>query len=69
MGEKKEEQEVKKENYHRIESFTGKFSRSFSIPKAIASEKINAEMKNGILYITVPKAEEKKPKTIPIVTK
>ncbi len=69
MGEKKEDKEVKKENYHRIESFTGKFSRSFSIPKAIASEKINAEMKNGILYITVPKAEEKKPKTIPIVTK
>jgi len=68
-GEKKEQKEFKKENFHRVESFAGKFSRSFSIPKAIAPDKINAEMKNGILYISVPKAEEKKAKSIPIVVK
>lgn len=68
-GERKERKEFKKENFHRVESFAGKFSRSFSIPKAIASDKINAEMKNGILYISVPKAEEKKAKAIPIVVK
>ncbi len=69
QGEKKHGNEVKKENYHRIESYSGKFSRSFSIPKAVDSEKINAEMKNGILVIPIPKAEEKKAKSIPISVK
>ena len=65
-GERKEEKEIKKDNFHRIESSGGKFSRSFFLPKAIGENKIKAEMKNGILYITVPKAEEKKAKSIPI---
>ncbi len=38
-GEKKEDTEIKKENYHRVESFYGSFSRSFTIPERYQSEK------------------------------
>jgi HSP20 family protein len=65
-GERKEEREVKKEDYHRIESCSGIFSRSFSLPNNIDPKKINATMKNGVLELRVAKAEEKKPKAITI---
>ena len=65
-GEKKEEKEMKKEHFYRVESFSGKFSRSFTLPKNIDSGKINANMKNGILELHVAKVEEAKAKTIPI---
>ena len=65
-GERKEEREVKKEDYHRIESCSGTFSRSFSLPNNIDPKKINAAMKNGVLECRVAKAEEKKPKAITI---
>lgn len=65
-GEKKEENEVKKENFHRIESYTGKFSRSFTLPRNIDPKKVNANMKNGILELHIPKAEEQKTQAIPI---
>lgn len=65
-GEKKEEKEIKKENYHRIESSSGKFSRSFTLPRNIDTKKVNAHMENGILELRVAKAEDKKAKAIPI---
>jgi len=65
-GEKKEEKEVSRENFHRIERFTGKFNRSFTLPKDVDSGKINAAMKDGILELRIPKTEEKKAKMIPI---
>jgi HSP20 family protein len=65
-GEKKEENEVKKESYHRIESYSGKFSRSFTLPKNIDSKKVSANMKNGILELHIPKAEEQKTQAVPI---
>lgn len=65
-GEKKEEQEVEKDNFHRYERCYGSFSRSFSLPKNINDTKIVANMKNGILELRIPKAEEAKPKAIPI---
>ncbi len=65
-GEKKENVEIKKEDYHRIESFTGSFSRSFTLPKNVDTEKINASMKDGILELKIAKAEEMKAKAIPI---
>jgi len=68
-GEKKEEKEVKKENYHRIESFCGAFSRSFTIPKGIDPKKIEAALQDGILELKVGKDEEKKTKVIPITIK
>ena len=68
-GERKFEQETKKENYHRIERAYGKFSRSFSLPNTIDQEKIKASYKDGILKLVMPKREEKKPKQITVEVK
>jgi HSP20 family protein len=65
-GEKKEEKEIKKENYHRIERSYGSFQRSVSLPTGVQSDKAKASYKDGILKINVPKAEEAKPKQIKI---
>lgn len=68
-GEKKEEKEVNKEHYHRVESFTGSFSRSFTMPKNTDASKVNAGMKDGVLELRIGKAEEAKAKSIPIEIK
>ena len=65
-GEREEEKEVKQEDYHRIESRNGSFLRSFRLPENADAQKINATIKNGMLDLRVAKAEEKKPKSIPI---
>ena len=65
-GERKFEKEVKEENYHRVERSYGSFARSFSLPNTVDSEKVNAEYKDGVLTLTMPKKEEAKPKTIKI---
>lgn len=65
-GERKEENEVKEENVHRVERCYGSFSRSFRLPKNVNDKKINARMKDGILEVKIPKAEEVKAKSIPI---
>jgi HSP20 family protein len=65
-GERKGNEEVNKEDFHRLESYSGKFCRSFSLPKNIDSKKVSARIKDGILELRVPKAEEAKPKSIPI---
>ncbi len=68
-GEKKFEDEEKKENYHRIERFYGAFQRAFTLPDTVDVEKIKANYKNGVLEITVPKKPEKKPKQIKVEVK
>jgi HSP20 family protein len=65
-GEKKVSDEINKESFHRTEISTGKFSRSFNLPKNIDSKKIDAKMKEGILELKVGKLEEVKPKEISI---
>lgn len=65
-GEKKEDKEIKKEDYHRVERFYGSFSRSFRVPQAVDKEKFTAKFKDGILEINLPKTEEAKPKQIEI---
>ncbi len=68
-GERKQEKESKDSKYHRIERSYGKYFRSFTLPKKIKAEKIDAEFKNGQLTITVPKSEETKPKEIEVKVK
>jgi len=63
-GERKQEREEKKENYHRIERAYGSFSRSFSLPNTVDSNNIKASYKNGVLELVLPKKEEAKPKAI-----
>ena len=65
-GERKFETEVKKEKYHRVERAYGTFSRSFTLPNVVDTEKIKAEFKDGMLQVTLPKREEAKPKQIQI---
>lgn len=65
-GERKFEQEVKEQNYHRVERSYGSFARSFSLPNSIMADKVKAEYKDGLLRLTMPKREEAKPKTIKI---
>jgi len=68
-GERKENSEIKKEDFHRMESFYGSFNRSFSIPKGTDPKKIDAVMKDGILELKIGKSEEVKSKKIPITIK
>lgn len=65
-GEKKEEKEEKGENVHRVERSFGSFCRSFTLPGEIQEDKIEAKYKNGILTLTLPKAESSKRKPINI---
>ena len=68
-GEKREEKRAKDGNVQRLERFSGSFQRSFSLPKSVKSDKIDAEYKDGILTIRMPKAEEAKPKQIEVKVK
>ena len=63
-GERKFEQETKKENYHRVERRHGTFSRSFTLPNTVDASKVGAEYKNGILTVKLPFREEAKPRTV-----
>lgn len=65
-GERKLENEDKKANYHRIESYHGSFTRSFRLPETVDSEKISAEYKNGVLTVTIPQKPEVRPREIPV---
>lgn len=65
-GEKKQEYEEKKENYHLIERKHGTFRRSIRLPGEVANDKIDATYKDGVLKVVVPKAEETKPKKIEV---
>ncbi|NIV91844.1 Hsp20 family protein [candidate division KSB1 bacterium] len=69
IGEKKAEKEEKDVNYHRVERSFGKFERSFRVPSRIINEKIDASFENGVLTVTLPKAEEVKPKEIDVKIK
>ena len=57
-GERKEETEEKDENYYRKERVYGTFIRQIQIPKKIKADQVKAKFKNGVLHITLPKAEE-----------
>ena len=65
-GERKFEEEVKKDDFHRVERAYGTFTRSFTLPALVDTEKIKAEFKDGVLKLTIPKKEEAKPKQIQI---
>lgn len=56
-GERHSEREINRENYHRMERASGSFSRSFTIPGSIDSDRVTAQFKNGLLTITLPKKE------------
>nr|ACV93248.1 CI small heat shock protein 1 [Prunus salicina] len=59
-GERKIEKEDKNDQWHRVERSSGKFLRRFQLPENAKVDEIKAAMENGVLSVTVPKAEVKK---------
>jgi HSP20 family protein len=65
-GERKVEQKSPDSESHRIERFYGKFQRSLTLPTCVATDKVKAEYKDGILKVTFPKTEQARPKKIDV---
>lgn len=65
-GERKEEKVTEGTELHRQERYYGKFTRALTLPAAVAGDKVKAQYKDGILTVTLPKAEEAKPKAITV---
>ena len=68
-GERKFEREVKDENYLRMERSYGTFQRAFSLPAVVQQDKIKAVLRDGVLEVSMPKAEEAKPQQVKIDVK
>ena len=65
-GEKKQEKEEKKRNYHYEERSFGSFHRSIQLPSSVDSSKVDASFKNGVLTVTLHKRPEAKPKRVTV---
>ena len=65
-GERKFEGDEERNGYHRIERAYGSFSRSFTLPNEVDQEKVKAVFENGLLAVSIPKAEQVKPRKIEI---
>ncbi len=65
-GEKKGGSESEEKNYYRKESWEGSFQRTVSLPQGVDADNVHAEMKDGVLSITLPKREEAKPRKISV---
>ncbi len=62
-GERKIQNEVKEDDYYRIESAYGSFARSFTLPEKVDTENIEAKTENGVLEIVIPKLKVEKDTT------
>lgn len=65
-GDRKEEREIQKDNYYVQECFWGSFSRSVILPTSTVAEKAQANLKNGVLTIEIPKVAQEKVKKIKV---
>ena len=68
-GEMKHEDEKKEKAWHLREQRWGSFERSVALPTNVVADRANADFENGVLTITLPKAEEAKPRTISVKAK
>ena len=68
-GEHKQEEEKKERAWHIREHRWGSFERSVALPTEVTAEGAVADFENGVLTVTLPKAEEVKPKTITVKAK
>jgi len=59
-GEKRLKEELKEENYYKVESYYGEFRRSFALPEEADVNAIKAESKDGVLNVTIPKLDKSK---------
>jgi HSP20 family protein len=65
-GERKSEEKFKDAEVYRAERFYGRFQRTVTLPTPVATDKVKAQYKDGVLFITLPKSEEAKPKHIDV---
>jgi HSP20 family protein len=65
-GERKAEHTKQERGFYRVERQFGSFSRTLTLPDGIDGEQIKASFKNGVLEVSIPKPEERKPRRIPI---
>jgi HSP20 family protein len=65
-GERKLDNDIKQENFHRVERAYGSFVRTFSLPPTVDGGRIGAEYKNGVLTVKLPTREEAKPRRIDV---
>jgi HSP20 family protein len=67
-GEMKEEKTTEEQRFHRKEFRYGAFARTIPLPSAVKADQAAAQLKDGVLTITLPKGEQSKAKQIPITT-
>src|SRR4051812_36750565 len=65
-GERRSDYERKEKGFFRLERSFGKFSRSLTLPEGIDPDKIQAEFHDGVLEVTIPKPEQRKPRRIEV---
>ncbi|WP_372986171.1 Hsp20/alpha crystallin family protein [Marinobacter sp.] len=65
-GERRQEEETEDKKMHRIERFYGSFMRSFTLPENVDENSVKANFKDGLLTLTINKAEPKEPKAIEV---
>jgi len=65
-GKREKEEKEENKNFLRKERYHGRFMRSFTLPATVQEEEIKAKFKDGVLTVTIPKAEVSKPKEIKI---
>ena len=65
-GERKREKKAEGNGFHRSERYFGAFERRFSLPQTVDRDKIEANYRDGVLYLTLPKRDEVKPKKIQV---
>jgi HSP20 family protein len=68
-GERKFEKNAGGDNWHRVERSYGAFTRTFSLPNTVSVEEVNAEFRDGVLRVTLPKREEVKARQIEVTVK
>jgi len=68
-AEKRKESEEKGEHFHRVERSYGTFERSMSLPRGVDTDNVNAQMKNGMLTVTIPKTPSMEEHTRKIAVK
>ncbi|MHB8174800.1 MAG: Hsp20/alpha crystallin family protein [Nitrospirota bacterium] len=67
-GERRFEKDVKEENYHRVERAYGRFSRVFTLPKNVDTDKITAHYDKGVLEVRLPKSAKSEARAVKIET-
>lgn len=65
-GDRSDERSTEEKGYHRVERSFGAFSRSLTLPRGIEADKVSASFDKGVLEITIPKPEERKPHQVKI---